>query len=74
LSHNLANTFLKQLSSELEAATGIISIDPEGLNKRLNENAVPFLRGLFSCLLKAEIGSLIEIQVSIGIIFYGFVF
>jgi hypothetical protein len=56
LSHNLASTSLTQLCSELEAATGI-SMSTEGLNQRLNENAVAFLRELFARLLKAEIGS-----------------
>ncbi len=56
LSHNLASTSLTQLCSEVEAATGI-SMSAEGLNQRLNENAVTFLRQLFARLLKAELGS-----------------
>jgi hypothetical protein len=56
LSHNLASTSLAQLCSELEAATGI-SMSAEGLNQRLNENAVTFLQQLFARLLKAELGS-----------------
>ncbi len=56
LSHNLASTSLTQLCSELEAATGVC-MSPEGLNQRLNENAVTFLQQLFVRLLKAEVGS-----------------
>ncbi|WP_028777532.1 IS4 family transposase [Shimazuella kribbensis] len=56
LSHNLASTSLTQLCSELEAATGI-SMSAEGLNQRLNEQAVSFLRRLFAQLLKAELSS-----------------
>jgi hypothetical protein len=56
LSHNLASTSLTQLCSELEVATGI-SISTEGLNQRLNEQAVTFLQQLFAHLLKAELGS-----------------
>ncbi|WP_028777279.1 IS4 family transposase [Shimazuella kribbensis] len=54
LSHNLASTSLTQLCSELEVTTGI-SISAEGLNQRLNENAVTFLQELFARLLKAEL-------------------
>lgn len=56
LSHNLASTSLTQLCSELEAATQI-SMSPEGLNQRLNEKAVAFLRKLFARLLQTEVGS-----------------
>jgi hypothetical protein len=56
LSHNLASTSLTQLCGELEAATGI-SMSAEGLNQRLNENAVTFLQQLFARLLQAELGS-----------------
>ncbi|MCQ6562198.1 IS4 family transposase [Paenibacillus mendelii] len=56
LSHNLASTSLTQLCSELEATTEI-SMSPEGLNQRLNEKAVAFLRELFARLLKIELGS-----------------
>jgi hypothetical protein len=56
LSHNLASTSLTQLCSELEAATGI-SMSAEGLNQRLNEHAITFLRQLFARLLKAELSS-----------------
>jgi hypothetical protein len=56
LSHNLASTSLTQLCSELEAATGI-HMSAEGLNQRLNDNAVTFLRQLFAQLLKAELRS-----------------
>ncbi len=56
LSHNLASTSLTQLCSELEAATGI-SMSTEGLNQRLNGNAVTFLQELFANLLKAEMSS-----------------
>jgi hypothetical protein len=56
LSHNLAGTSLTQLCSELEVATGI-SMSTEGLNQRLNEQALTFLHQLFARLLKAELGS-----------------
>ena len=55
LSHNLASTSLTQLCSELEAATGI-SMSAEGLNQRMNKQAVTFLQQLFARLLKAELG------------------
>ena len=56
LSRNIASSSLTQLCSELEAATGI-SMSAEGLNQRLNEQAVFFLQRLFAQLLKAELNS-----------------
>jgi hypothetical protein len=56
LSHNLASTSLTKLCSEVEAATGI-SMSAEGLNQRLNEQAVTFLQQLFARLLQAKVGS-----------------
>ncbi len=53
LSENIANTSLTQLSSRLEANTGI-SMSPEGLNQRFNSRAVQFLQQILASLLHQQ--------------------
>lgn len=61
LSENIANTSLTQLSSRLEANTGI-SMSPEGLNQRFNSRAVQFLQQILASLLHQQFCSSSKIQ------------
>nr|WP_240514876.1 hypothetical protein [Bacillus cereus] len=51
MGQDIASYSLTRLCGVLESETGVL-MSPEGLNVRLNEKAVEFLRSLFSQLLE----------------------
>ncbi|KQB17989.1 transposase, partial (plasmid) [Bacillus thuringiensis] len=53
MGQDIASYSLTRLCGVLESETGVL-ISPEGLNVRLNEKAVEFLRSLFSQLLQKQ--------------------
>ncbi len=61
LSQNVAMTSLTQLSSCLEASTGVI-ISPEGLNQRFNKAAVQLLQHLLAELLSKKLAASMPIS------------
>ncbi|MCT6924272.1 hypothetical protein [Metasolibacillus sp.] len=54
LSQEVGSTSLIQLSSRLEASTGV-SMSAEGLNQRFNQAAVAYLREVFRTLLAQKL-------------------
>ena len=54
LSQEIGSTSLIQLSSRLEASTGV-SMSAEGLNQRFNQTAVAYLREVFRTLLAQKL-------------------
>lgn len=62
LSENIANAPLKQLCSRLEANTGI-SMSPEGLNQRLNSQAVQLLQQILANLIYQQFSSSSKIPI-----------
>lgn len=54
LSQEIGSTALIQLSSRLEASTGV-SMSAEGLNQRFNQTAVAYLREVFRTLLAQKL-------------------
>ncbi|MHA2895955.1 hypothetical protein [Bacillus cereus] len=60
---DIASYSLTRLCGALESETGVL-ISPEGLNVRLNEKAVEFLRSLFSQLLQKQLVTTISLPSS----------
>ncbi|MBD2786802.1 IS4 family transposase, partial [Xenorhabdus sp. 3] len=63
MGQDIASYSLTRLCGVLESETGVL-ISPEGLNVRLNEKAVEFLRSLFSQLLQKQLVSTISLPSS----------
>ncbi|PEA00885.1 IS4 family transposase [Bacillus cereus] len=63
MGQNIASYSLTRLCGVLESKTGVL-ISPEGLNVRLNEKAVEFLRSLFSQLLQKQLLATISLPSS----------
>lgn len=63
MGQDIASYSLTRLCGVLESETGVL-ISPEGLNVRLNEKAVEFLRSLFSQLLQKQLLATISLPSS----------
>ncbi|MGG0446205.1 IS4 family transposase [Bacillus mycoides] len=63
MGQDIASYSLTRLCGVLESETGVL-ISPEGLNVRLNEKAVEFLRSLFSQLLQKQLVTTISLPSS----------